>query len=114
MSDFSRKFLSMAAISVAMAGFAITAAAQDTKFDKTHPRRAEVNQRLQNQKRAIHQDVKNGTLTKQQAEALHKDDRQIGQEERYMAHQDNGHITKSEQKVLNQQENAVKSEIPPR
>jgi hypothetical protein len=37
--------------------------------------------------------------------------RQIRQEERLMASQDGGHITKAEQKVLNQQENKVSQQI---
>jgi hypothetical protein len=73
-----------------------------------------VNGRLANQNKRIHQDVKNGTLTKGQAAALHKDDRQVRQEERDMASQNGGHITKSEQKVLNQQENGISSAIPPK
>lgn len=113
MSDFSNKLFGVAAITVALSGFAMTAGAQST-WDKEHPRRAEVNNRLSNQKRAIHNDVKNGTMTKQQAGALHRDDAQIRQEERDMASQNNGHITKSEQRTLNQQEDAVKSQIPPR
>lgn len=114
MSNFSTKFLGVAAIAVALSGFAITASAADeTAWQKAHPRRAQVNQRLNHQKNMINQDVKNGTLTKQQGAALHKDDQQIRQEERDMAAQDHGHVTKSEQKVLNQQETAVRSQIPP-
>jgi small-conductance mechanosensitive channel len=114
MSDFSRKFLSVAAITVAMAGFAVSASAEESAWQKAHPRRAQVNQRLQNQKNSINQDVKAGTMTKQQAAQLHKDDRQIRQEERDMAAQNGGHITKSEQHTLNQQETAVRDQIPPK
>ena len=46
-----------------------------------------------------------------QAAALHKDDRQIRKEERLMASQNGSHITKQEQKTLNQQENAVSTQI---
>jgi hypothetical protein len=42
---------------------------------------------------------------------LHTDDRDIRQEERDMAHMDNGHITKLDQQTLNQQENVVSQEI---
>ncbi len=113
MSAFSRKILGTAAV-IALAGFAMTASAQETAWQKAHPRRAEVNHRLQNQKNAINQDVKNGTLTKQQAAALHKDDHQVRQEERDMAQQNGGHITKTEQKALNQQETAIRNDIPPK
>ena len=50
-------------------------------------------------------------MTKRQAGELHKDDRQIRQEEHDMASQNKGHITKEEQKTLNQQENQVSKEI---
>jgi hypothetical protein len=55
--------------------------------------------------------VKNGTLTRSQAAALHKEDHQIRQEERDMASQNGGHITKQEQRTLNQQENALSKQI---
>jgi len=85
--------------------------AGETTWQKNHPRRAEVNQRLANQNSRINQGVKNGTLTKSQAAQLHKEDRQIRQEERDMASQNGGHITKQEQRTLNQQENKVSRQI---
>ena len=80
-------------------------------WKQQHPRRAEVNKRLNNQHRRIHQGVKNGTLTKQEAAQFRGKDRQIRQEERSMASQNGGHITKTEQKALNQQENAESKQI---
>ncbi|MBV8502189.1 MAG: hypothetical protein JO006_17105, partial [Paucibacter sp.] len=59
----------------------------------------------------IKDEVKEGEMSKAKAAKLHKEDRQIRQEERDMAAQNGGHITKSEQKVLNQQENKVSKEI---
>jgi len=83
----------------------------ETTWQKNHPRRTQVNHRLANQNQRIKQDVQNGTLTKGQAAALHKDDRQVRQEERDMASQNGSHITKQEQATLNQQENAVSRQI---
>jgi len=80
----SRKYLSYAAMLVSMAALAGTASAETT-WQKNHPRRTQVNHRLANQDKRIHQDVKNG-----------------------------GHITKSEQKVLNSQENNISGQIPPK
>jgi hypothetical protein len=80
-------------------------------FDRTHPRRAEVNDRLANQNRRINTERRDGDITGAQASQLHHDDRQIAQEERDMASQDHGHITRSEQGVLNQQENGVSRQI---
>jgi hypothetical protein len=109
----AKKFLSIAATAVLFAGVSATASADDT-WQKDHPRRAEVNGRLDNQNARIHQDVKDGMLTKGQAQTLHRDDHQIRSEERDMASQNGSHISKSEQHVLNQQENAVSSQIPPK
>ncbi|RQS37339.1 hypothetical protein DIE03_01950 [Burkholderia sp. Bp8992] len=83
----------------------------DTPWQNAHPRREEVNQRLANQNRRIHHEVKEGEMSHAQAARLHRDDRKIRQEERDMAAQDHGHITKSEKHVLNQQENAVSHKI---
>ena len=85
--------------------------AEETKWQKEHPRRTQVNKRLNKQNKRIKQGVKSGKLTKQQAGQLHKEDRQIRQEERDMASQNGGHITKQEQKTLNQQENAASKQI---
>jgi hypothetical protein len=46
-----------------------------------------------------------------EAARLHRDDRQIRQEERDMARQDGGHITRREDYALNQQENHVSRQI---
>ena len=96
----------------AMASTAMTAPTHaDTTWQKNHPRREQVNARLANQNARIKTEVKEGDLTKSQAASLHKDDRQIRREERLMASQNGGHITKQEQKTLNQQENAVSKQI---
>jgi hypothetical protein len=94
----------------AAASFAQTPAGV-TQFDKTHPRRAEVNQRLANQDKRINKEVKEGEISKAQANKLHKEDHAIRKEERLMAKQNGGHITKQEQRTLNQQENKVSAQI---
>jgi len=104
------KALWIAAVGALVVGSAGKAVAE-TQWQKNHPRRAEVNARLANQNKRINQEVKEGELTKKQAAKLHNEDRQIRQEERDMASQDGGHITKSEQKVLNQQEDAASKQI---
>ncbi|KVH81774.1 hypothetical protein [Burkholderia ubonensis] len=83
----------------------------DTPWQKAHPRREEVNQRLANQNRRIHHEVKEGEMSHAQAARLHRDDHRIRQEERDMAAQNGGHLTRPEQRVLNQQENAVSNKI---
>jgi Spy/CpxP family protein refolding chaperone len=113
MSFSLKQSLILASALAVLTAVAGTASA-DTTWQKNHPRREQVNHRLNNQDKRIHNDVKNGTLTKGQAGALHKDDHQVRQEERDMAGQNGGHITKSEQNVLNQQENGISKQIPPK
>jgi len=113
MLNSTRKTLSFAAAIVSLAVLTGTASADDA-WQKNHPRREQVNSRLANQNKRISNDVKNGTLSKSQAAALHHEDHQVRQEERAMASQNGGHITKGEQHVLNHQENAISSQIPPK
>jgi len=97
---------------VAFSLFASTSAVfAESNWAKEHPRRHEVNQRLKNQNRRIHNEVKEGEMTKAEARNLHRQDRGIRKEERIMARQNGGHITKQEQRTLNQQENGVSREI---
>lgn len=94
-----------------LAGSAAGSFADEGKFDQTHPRRAEVNQRLDNQDKRIHNEVKEGDMSKAKAERLHREDRHIRHEERAMASKDGGHISKREQHKLNRQENTVSQQI---
>jgi len=86
-------------------------AVAETRWERRHPRRTQVNGRLENQNRRINKEEREGEMTPAQARALHAQDRRIRQEERAMASQHGGHITKQEQSALNQQENAVSREI---
>ena len=113
MFNSARKTLGYAAALISLAALVGTASAEDT-WQKNHPRRTQVNHRLANQNKRINTDVKDGTLSKGQAAALHHEDHQVRQEERDMASQNGGHITKSEQNVLNQQENGISNQIPPK
>ncbi len=83
----------------------------ETRWEKSHPRRDQVNDRLAHQNARIHQEVKEGDLTHAQAAKLHRQDHQIRREEQLMASQNGGHITAQEQKSLNQQENALSKRI---
>jgi hypothetical protein len=106
-----RTALTVAAATVALTGLATSALADETQWQKDHPRRTEVNKRLNNQNQRIHNEVKDGQITKGQAAKLHGEDHAIRQEERTMASTNGGHITKAEQKSLNQQENQVSRQI---
>jgi len=106
----AKKTVAVALLAVFAAGIAGSAMAE-SKFAKDHPRRHQVNSRLNNQNKRIHQEVKEGEMSKGQAAKLHREDRQIRKEERSMASQNGGHITKQEQRTLNQQENNVSRQI---
>jgi len=80
-------------------------------WEQSHPRRAEVNERLENEDQRIHQERKEGVISPAQATQLRSQDRQIRQEEHLMGEQNNGSLTHQEQKILNQQENKLGGEI---
>jgi len=105
------KVLSVIAAAAFVAAGALGTAHAETQWEKNHPRRDQVNDRLENQNRRINKEVKEGEITKRQAAKLHSEDRAIRREERTMARLNNGHITKAEQKALNQQENTVSRQI---
>jgi hypothetical protein len=106
----NRRFLALAFAAATAASLANGAFAE-TQWQKDHPRRTEVNGRLANQDQRIHHEVKEGQISRSQANALHREDHQIRNEERAMASHDNGHITRADQTALNQQENAVSHQI---
>jgi hypothetical protein len=81
------------------------------EWKENHPRRAEVNQRLDNQRKRINEGEKSGKLSPEQAKQLHQEDRNVRQQEREMAAQNGGHITKTEQRALNQEENQTSRQI---
>jgi hypothetical protein len=94
---------------VTILGAAGSASAES--WNQRHPRRAEVNARLDNQNRRINDERREGEITAGQARRLHREDRFLRHEERFMAAQHHGHITRAEQRALNQQENAVSGQI---
>jgi hypothetical protein len=99
---------SLAALSVAL----LTAgSASAMGWRANHPRRAEVNARLNHQDHRINTERREGEITGAQAHDLHAEDRGIRADERFDASQNGGHITKSEQRSLNGQENAVSQQI---
>ncbi|MBS0279683.1 MAG: hypothetical protein JSR25_00870 [Proteobacteria bacterium] len=93
----------------AIALTASTASAQGWRA--THPRRAEVNARLNRQDHRINVERRSGEITAAQAHDLHAEDRGIRAEERFDASNNGGHITRAEDRSLNRQENAVSRQI---
>jgi hypothetical protein len=101
----------MFAVSFVVMSGMVTMAFAETQWERNHPRRDQVNDRLSNQNRRINKELKEGEISKQRANQLHREDRAIRQEECTMSKFNNGHITGAEQKSLNQQENAVSGQI---
>lgn len=99
-----------ATLFVGFTAIALPSSAQQ-KFDKTHPRRAQVNSRLNNQNARVDNKVANGKMSKGEAAKIHSQDHSIRKEERRDAAANNGHITKAEQQHINHQQNQVNKEI---
>jgi len=86
-------------------------ASAESNYAKDHPRVHEVNKRLKNQKNRVEKGEANGTLTKQQGNKIERQDAKINQEKKDMMANDNGHLTKADQRALNKQENKTSNEI---
>jgi len=104
------KFATVAFAAALLAGSAGTAFA-DTPWQEDHPRREEVNNRLNNLDRRINQEYREGEITRGQSRQLHREDRHIRNEERRMAARHDGHITRADQRILNRQENHLSRQI---
>ena len=83
----------------------------DDSFKKEHPRRAEVNARVRNQKKRIAQGVKSGELSKAQAKTLRGEEAGVKAQERAEVKANGGYLTKPEQKQINQELNKDSQQI---
>jgi hypothetical protein len=102
---------SIAVIITSLGFVACTSQLASAGWAENHPRRAEVNARLEVQNWRINQALSHGKITPFQAGVLHTQDQFIRKEERFEANQNSGHITPAEQRALNQQENKVSGKI---
>ena len=107
---FMKKIVVTSLLALSLAGLG-TSSASAMGWRASHPRRAEVNARLNHQDHRINVERREGDITASQAHDLHAQDRGIRAQERFDASQNGGHITRSEQGSLNQQENAVSQQI---
>ncbi|MGH6836477.1 MAG: hypothetical protein ACREC9_13250 [Methylocella sp.] len=103
--------LHIVSVAAAIVIFAGGGSAVAGTWAQDHPRRAEVNRRLANQNHRINRELHEGEITRAQASNLHRQDRTVRQEERFMASQRGSHITRAEQRSLNQQENSISREV---
>ncbi len=106
-----KRNLVLAAVGLALACGAASGASAEARWDRHHPRREEVNDRLQHQDQRIHHARHEGELTGWQAHRLHVSDRRIRLQERFYAHRHHGHLTRGEQARLNHEENRVSRHI---
>jgi hypothetical protein len=105
------KKLLITALFGAAATLALSGAASANPWTTHHPRRAEVNHRLMHQDMRINHALRTGRISLHQARYLHREDRMIRHQERFDAHFDGGHITRPEQRALNQDQNGVSRQI---
>ena len=99
-----RTTLALLALSAA-AVLSSSAFAAETPWQQHHPRRQEINHRLQHQNQRITHEVREGEMTHARAHQLRANDHSVRAQERLMARQDGGHITRADQAALNQELN---------
>lgn len=110
--SIASKTIRIGAVAASLAllvGFAGTASA--STWQQNHPRRVEVNHRLARQNVRINHELRRGEITRAEARKLHREDRFVRHEERFMASQHGSHITRAEKHALNQQENGISKQI---
>jgi hypothetical protein len=105
-----RKSLVAALAALVVCGVATPSFAENS-WERNHPRRDQVNDRIANQFHRISQERREGELSRGQANWLRRQDRHILAEERRDARWNGGYITRGEQAHLNHQLNYVSREI---
>jgi len=103
--------LVIAAVGFAVALSGVSAASAETRWERHHPRREQVNDRLAHQDARIHRERAEGDISAAKAHRLHAADHRIRMAERRDARMHGGHITAAEQARLNARENAVSARI---
>jgi hypothetical protein len=104
--------LLIAAAGLTMAAGAAGAASAETPWQYHHPRRVEVNHRLDNLNHSIREERREGDINGWQARRLHAHVHMIRSQERWFARRDGGHLTRGEQARLNHEETGVRHHIP--
>jgi hypothetical protein len=101
----TKRNILLAAMALVIAGAGVTGASAQTRFDQTHPRRAEVNARLAYENHRITTERRDGEISKVKAMRLHRKAHMIRVQERRMAARHGSHITRAEKLKLNREEN---------
>jgi hypothetical protein len=103
-----KTLIAAASLVFAIGGAASSASAADWQH---HPRRAEVNTRLERQNLRIERARRMHVLTAYEARRLHMADQRVRAQERALARRHGGHLTRVEQMRLERQENAISHRI---
>jgi len=103
----AKKNILLAAMGLVLACTAVSGASAETRFDQTHPRRAEVNARLAHENHRVVQARRDGEISKVKAMRMHQKAHMIRVQERRMAARHGGHITRGEKLKLNREENRL-------
>jgi hypothetical protein len=98
----------LAVMGLVMAGGAVSAASADPL---SHPRRAEVNERLVHQNYRIHRARFEGRINAGEAWRMHRADYRVRMQEVRFARHHDGHISRFEQHRLNHEENRLSRHI---
>jgi hypothetical protein len=106
-----RKLL-IAAMGLTMAAGVAGVGSAETPWQPHHPRRYEVNHRLDRMDRRVREERREGELSRHEARYLHARFHHIRVEERRFARHDGGHISLREQARLNHQETMARRHIP--
>ena len=104
--------LLIAAAGLTMAAGVAGAASADSPWQDHHPRRVEVNHRLDHLNDSIRDERRDGEIDGWQAHRLHAHVHMIRMQERWFARRDGGHLTRGEQSRLNREETGVRYHIP--
>lgn len=111
MNSTIKTLLAAAGLAFAIGGVAAGGASAATPWQVHHPRRVEVNLRLDRQNERIRHDRLTGKINAYQAFRLHQADQRVREQERWFALHHGGHITRGEQMRLNQRENHISHRI---
>ncbi|HEY5239742.1 MAG TPA: hypothetical protein VIJ62_15280 [Rhizomicrobium sp.] len=109
-----KKTMLLAAAAMTMALGSAASASAETNWQDHHPRRVEVNHRLERQDARIDREYHEGKISFRQARFEHAEDRRIARQESRDARFDRGHITRGEDQRLNHEENTVNHQISER
>jgi hypothetical protein len=99
--------LLIAAAGLSLAVGAAGAASAETPWQAHHPRRVEVNHRLNHINRQIRFERRSGDLTAAQARRMHERAFAMRMQERRFARHHDSHLTRHEQVRLNHEENGL-------